>query len=178
MNSILIVGSRLILALLLPCPGATGQEPPAKVEVSSSVEEGKRVLVARVTRGGKNVEGAIVLFQAERLLGWLPLGRETTLDDGTAAVPFPLTLPGGSKGELRIRAKVEAPADLASLSGESVLEGSIHIPQGREEFPRALWAPHAPVTLIVTIFLFLGSVWGTYVFVLYQLWRLMKGGTV
>jgi hypothetical protein len=178
MNSVLIGGSWLLLARLFPWTGGALQEPPAKVEVTSTVEEGKRMLVARVTRGGKNVEGAIVLFQAERLLGWLPLGRETTLDDGTAAVPFPLGLPGGAKGELRIRAKVEAPADLASLSGESVLEGSLRIPQGREEFPRALWAPHAPVMLILIIFLFLGAVWGTYVYVFYHLWRLTKGGTV
>ena len=151
------------------------QEPTAKVEVGSSVEEGKRMLVARVTRGGKNIEGAVVLFQAERLLGWLPLGRETTLDDGTAAVPFPQGLPGGVRGELRIRAKVEAPADLASLSGEAVIAGAARLSQDREEFPRALWAPHAPVTLILTIFLFLGGVWGTYVYVFYQLWRVSKG---
>jgi len=178
MNGVLIGGSWMLLARLFPWTGTVLQEPSAKVEVTSSVEEGKRMLVARVTRGGKNVEGAIVLFQAERLLGWLPLGRETTLDDGTAAVPFPTGLPGGATGQLRIRAKVEAPADLASLSGESVLGGFVRVLQDREEFPRALWAPHAPITLILTIFLFLGSVWGTYVFVFYQLWRLMKGGTV
>jgi len=176
MSGLLIQAVGLMLGLQGASGGAGVREEPVKVEVTSAVEEGKRMLVARVTRGGKNVEGAIVLFQAERLLGWLALGRETTLDDGTAAIPFPAGLPGGSSGELRIRAKIESPADLASVTGETRLDGAPRIPKDREEFPRALWAPHAPVMLIVAILVFLSGVWGTYAYVFYRLVKVWKGG--
>lgn len=153
-------------------------EPEVKLEVSSAKEEGKPVLLAKLTKDGKPVEGAILLFQAERLFGWLALGRETTLDDGTAAIPFPKGLPGGTGGLLRIRAKIESPQDLASLSAEATVGGAPAVPHDPEAFPRALWAGHAPLALILTIFILLGAVWTTYATVLGRLVRISKGAKV
>ena len=157
---------------------APAQEPGVKIEISNGVEEGKPVLLARLTREGKAVEGAIVLFQAERLFGWLPLGRETTIDDGTAAIHFPGGLPGGPAGQLRIRVKIESPPDLATLSAEATLGGARRVPLDREPFPRALWSVHAPLPLILTIVILLGAVWTTYATVLSQLWKIYKGAKI
>ncbi len=44
-----------------------------------------------------------------------------------------------------------------------------------ESFPRALWAPQAPVGLIVTIMLLVGGAWGAYAFVVLQLVAIRKG---
>jgi hypothetical protein len=158
-----------------PPAGPPAPQPEVKIEISSGVEEGKPVLLAKLTREGKPVEGAIVLFQADRLFGWLPLGRETTLDDGTAAIAFPGGLPGGPAGQLRIRAKIESPQELASLSGEATVGGARKVPHDREAFPRALWSVHAPLPLILTIVVLLGSVWITYATVLGQLVKIHKG---
>lgn len=154
---------------------ASGQDRSARIAVSSRIEEGKKVLVATVTVGEKPKEGVRVAFHVERAFGWLLLGKDTTLDDGTAAVPFPEGIPGGPRGELRIRATAEAPPDLASLSGSAMMTGARVVPDNVESFPRALWAPRAPIPLVLTVGFLLAGVWGTYLFVILQLARMARG---
>src|SRR5689334_3730041 len=89
----------------------------AVISVSSEVEEGKRVLMATVKLDGKPVEGAKVSFFIRRTFGNLLVGQEATLDDGTAAVPFPQGLPGGQTGKLQVLATVSSPPQFASAQG-------------------------------------------------------------
>ena len=64
--------------------------------------EGKAVLIATVHVKGEPAEDAMVAFNVERTFGRMFLGREVTLDDGTAVVPFPEGLPGDAGGMLRV----------------------------------------------------------------------------
>ena len=152
----------------------------ATVALSVATEDGKRMIVATVTAGGKPVEGAKVRFGVQRTFGTLFLGEEATLDDGTAAVPFPEGLPGDAKGELRATAAVTSPADLASSRGEAML-GSATPPvlgAGASEEPRALWAPRAPLGLLATVAAVVAVVWSSYLLVISYLWRIWKERTV
>lgn len=163
-----------ILCFLQVEPSAP-KEKSAQIAVSTRVEEGKKVLVATVTNKGKPVEGVRVAFSVERAFGWLLLGKDTTIDDGTAAVAFPEGLPGGSKGELHVRATAEDPAVYATLSGSATLTGARVVTTDVDAFPRAIWAPRAPIPLILTVCVLLTGVWSTYLFVVIQLARIAKG---
>ncbi len=172
----------LAALLLLASPGAAGAEegtgkPEGVVVVVGTVDEdGRKMLLATVSKDGEPVEGALVAFFAERTFGLLGLGEEETLDDGTSAVPFPGDLPGGPTGTLRIVARVTAPEDLAGAEGRIAVGGAGVVPLVDDPFPRALWAPDAPVALIGAFVVLLGGVWLTYAWVLRQMLLIRRGG--
>lgn len=167
----------LIFGALLTASGIaqTTRATEAKLTLALSSEEGKKQLQATLTSGGKGVEGATVEFLISRSFGQLPLGKDQTLDDGTAQVDFPSDLPGGKTGELTVTAVVQAPASLAGTTATGVFGGAAIVHESPDVFPRALWAPRAPVLLIVSFTAILAAVWCSYAFVVRELWALAKG---
>jgi hypothetical protein len=165
----------LIFLLILPFSvmGQTTQTA-AQVKLQTTTEDGKRQLQATVTADGKPVEGATVVFTVKRTFGELPVGKDQTLDDGTAAVAFPGDLPGGETGELHVMATVQAPSRYAGAMAYGMFDGAAKVQPAPEEFPRALWAPRAPVTLLVTIVVILAAVWFAYAYVVAQLWAIAR----
>ena len=148
-----------------------------QVTLSTDTEEGKKQLVATVKRAGKPVENAMVSFGAKRTFGRLILGTDVTLDDGTAAIPFPADLPGDETGNLELSAVVQGPLSQWGASASAVLPGGRAKAPSVESFPRALWSPYAPVGLIAAIAILVGGAWGAYVFVGYQLLTIRKGAS-
>lgn len=156
-------------------PAATAPRPAsgASVTIASGTEEGKKVLTATVTLKGKPVEGAKVAFYVQRTFGQLLLGQDDTLDDGTAVAPFPSDLPSLT-GELHVLAQIVAPAAYTDGRGEATFKGGVVVLPETDPFPRALWSPHAPLGLVLTLATFLGIVWSCYFFVLGQLRGIRK----
>lgn len=148
---------------------------PAVVALSTKVEDGKKELVATVTLNGKPVENARVVFGASRTFGKLALGADVTLDDGTAAIVFPSDLPGNAAGVLVLTAEVQSPLAYAGARAEVSLAGGVPHAAAVEAYPRALWAPQAPLGLILVISVLMAGAWGTYLFVLWQLMSIRKG---
>ena len=162
-----------------PTPAATTAAPATATDVqvtlSTAVEDGKKQLIATVKRAGKPVENATVSFGAKRTFGRLVLGADVTLDDGTAAIPFPADLPGDARGNLELNAMVQGPLSQWGASAEATLPGGMPKATPVENFPRALWAPSAPLGLIVAIAVLVGGAWGAYLFVALQLIAIRKG---
>jgi len=148
-----------------------------QVTLSTAVEDGKKQLIATVKRGGKPVENATVSFGAKRTFGRLVLGTDVTLDDGTAAVPFPVDLPGDAQGNLELSAMVQGPLSQWGASASATLPGGRPKEPPMDSFPRALWAPSAPVGLIAAIAVLVGGAWGAYLFVALQLIAIRKGAS-
>ena len=153
---------------------------PQKIEIliTSTVEEGQKILLATVTRDGEPLEGVHVNFFVERTFGLLLLGKEETLDDGTAAVPFPIGLPGDGEGNLKITAEIASPSENTLLRGTTIVSGGIKRSFEEHPFPRALWSPKAPIPLVATIATLLLIVWSTYMYVIVQLVKIKKGGNL
>lgn len=174
--SLLLAG--LLFGVSTGAPSARADEtaPAAKPQIALSVskEEGKPTLVATVTLNGKGLENAKVEFSVERTFGQLLLGQDTTLDDGTAAAAFPSDLPGGPNGELNVRAEIKAPEKYASVRAQARFGGALKFQPENQPFPRALWSPRAPVGLLVTLLVILGTVWGLYAYVVVQLIQIKK----
>lgn len=162
-----------LLAIVTLALRARAAEEPL-IALRLDTEDGKKVLVATVTKAGKPVENAKVVFFARRTFGALSLGAEVTLDDGTAAVPFPTTLPGDGRGRLQLSAELaNRPKDAPPVRAEARFEGGVPFraePQAPP--PRALWSSRAPLILLVNIALLVGLVWGAFAYVAFQLFRI------
>lgn len=156
-------------------PAAT--QPAAKLALAVVTEEGHKLVRATVTGpDGKPVENASVLFCVRRTFGNLKLGEDKTLDDGTAAVPFPTGLPVDGAGEFVLGAEVKSPSAYAGACAQINDPGGLVPPAAAEDpFPRALWAPHAPLPLLIVICSLLAGVWTTYAFVVTQVIAIRKG---
>ena len=91
------------------------------------------------------------------------------------AVTFPADLPAGKTGMLTLSATVMAPAKYLGARTVTAMSGGRVVDAGEQAFPRALWAPQAPVALIGIIIVLLAGAWGAYAFVLVQLNAIRKG---
>jgi hypothetical protein len=167
--------SSLLLALAVAIPSVALAQPAKPVlTLKTSAEDGKLMIVATVKLNGKPLAGAKVALFATRTFGMLPLGMDETLDDGTAAVPFPGTLPGDTNGAIQVVATITAPKEYTGVQASAMLAGGLKRSPEIISFPRALWAPRAPWPLILTIVALLCSVWGIYGYVVLQLSKIRK----
>ena len=175
-SAILIVG--VWPMSLFAAPASTQTQPATKpspsISLSQTTEEGKRLIVGTVTAAGKPLENAVVSFFVRRSLGDLLLGTENTLDDGTAAIAYPDTLVGNPPGELRVVAVTGDSTGFGAARVEAVLPAFAtrdSEPQAR----RALWAPQAPVGLIIAVLGVFAAAWAAFGYVVVQLVRIKKG---
>ena len=158
------------LATAAPCSAARAQTGNGKavIALTRTTEDGKQMLVAKITAAGLPVKGATVAFSVRRAFGLMSLGEDQTLDDGTAAVAFPTALPGDARGELTFRVALQSPPELNSSVTDVKLLGAParawpSVP------PRALWSSRVPLMIPATIAFLLLCVWSTYAFVVTQL---------
>jgi hypothetical protein len=167
-------------------PAAPGRQQPAAaapdlpvpdVAVASVVEDQQKLLRATVTLKGKPLEGTRVRFGVARTFGVLDLGSDVTLEDGTAAVPFPEGLPGGATGTIQVVASVEATKEHAPASARISATGAAVVVPEPVPFPHALWSSKPLWPLVSIIVLLLAGVWGTYCFVVRQLLKIRKAVT-
>lgn len=155
----------------------TTQGSNVHVAVDATVEENKKQIRATVTVEGKPLANATVVFSIKRTFGNMTLGQDKTLDDGTAEVAFPSDLPGGGNGQLDVIATLSDPPQYAGMGGRAILPGAKAMAteiSANLAYPRALWAPRAPLLLIVTIFAILGIVWCVYGYVVVQLLKIWQ----
>jgi hypothetical protein len=152
----------------------TTQAVDAKLSLQVTSEQGQKQIQATLTNQGKPVEGATFEFSVARTFGKLPIGKDQTLEDGTAATAFPADLPGNAAGELDVIAVVQTPLEYAGTTTHAVVPGATVIPP-QEDFPRALWAPRAPLPLIGVFAVILAAVWCAYAYVVKQIWAIARG---
>jgi len=174
---ILTVTAMFGVTTLADVPATQPATRPAgtQLTVERTVEDGIDLLLVTATDSdGQPLEGVTVGAYIKRLFGELVIGRETTFDDGTAYITLPKDLPPAKSGRLSIFVRVIEPQDLAGTQAQIDVTGA---PTAEvAPFPhRALWASHAPWSLIATLTVLLGGVWLTYGFVFYQVRCLRKG---
>jgi hypothetical protein len=104
----------------------------------------------------------------------LKVGEGTTDDNGEATVEIPTNLPGDEKGNVILSARL----DESELYGN--LEASVTQPWGSkvsnklEELPRSLFSEHPPLWMMITFAVLMSTVWGHYLVIIIQLFRLRK----
>jgi hypothetical protein len=166
-----------LVLLMLPW-SALAQTTQPSVSVVTDVEDGKKMIQATVTLSGKPLANVVLDYFVQRTFGNLPIGEDTTLDDGTSAVAFPSDLRGSSDGNLHVIVKIKTPDQYSSETFSTVLPADVPPVAATDAFPRALWAPDAPLALMLSIFAVLGAVWISYLFVVSRILAIRAGGNL
>jgi hypothetical protein len=166
----------LALALALGTGPAQPPPPPASITARLAEEEGRPELIATVMAGGRPLANAGVSFRLTRSFGDLPLGEDTTLEDGTAAAPFPRTLGPDAGGGWTVAVSLTSPE---AYQGQErvvrLIQSSASAPPPRRP-PRELWARRAPWSLLAAVSALMAAAWAAYGFAAYHLVLIQKGG--
>jgi hypothetical protein len=166
----------ITFVLLLSPWSAFAQTTQPAISLGTDVEDGKKMVQATVTLSGKPIENVVLQYYVQRSFGNLLIGQDTTLDDGTSAVAFPTDLPGGADGQLHFIVKIKSPPQYVTDSSSAAFGADVQPAPVADAFPRALWAPQAPLALMLSIFVLLAGVWLSYLFVVSRILAIRIGG--
>jgi hypothetical protein len=155
---------------------ALGQTTQPTIALTTDIEDSKKMVHAVVALNGKPLVNVTLQYFVRRTFGNLQIGEDTTLDDGTSAVTFPSDLPGAADGNLHLIVRIKAPKQYTSVSAAAIFPADLKPLAVDNVFPRALWAPQAPLALMLSIFVVLAGVWLSYLFVVNQILAIRKSG--
>jgi len=166
------------IIFFLPKASFAQDEPEAQIQLIFNEEDSTRTCTAMVTAGDKPVEEAEVQFYVERMFSLLPIGRgEETDENGEAVQEFPYDLPGDKDGNLHIVAKIEDHDIYGTVEGSADVKWGAKIKSGHETWGhRSLSAARdkAPTILILTSNFIIAIIWGTILYVIFQVYRIKK----
>ncbi len=118
-------------------------------------------------------ETAVGIF-VKRLFYPLKVGEGTTDENGEATIEFPNNLPGDPKGNLTLIGRLDENETYGYLEASVVQPWGVPISDKLQELPRALWSTHPPIWMMITFAVLVGTVWGHYLVIIIQLFRLRK----
>ncbi|MEP7256605.1 MAG: hypothetical protein ABI666_12570 [Ferruginibacter sp.] len=104
----------------------------------------------------------------------LKVGEGTTDENGEATVEIPNNLPGDAKGMITLLTKLDESELYGNLEASTTAKWGIPVSDILQEAPRALWSAHPPVWMMVTFAVLMIVVWGHYIVIVYELFRLRK----
>ncbi len=104
----------------------------------------------------------------------LKLGEGATDESGETTVEIPNNLPGDAKGNITLLGRLDENEIYGNLEAASVQKWGIPVSDKIAEQPRELWSPHPPIWMLITFIILMGTVWGHYIVIVVQLFRLRK----
>ncbi len=118
-------------------------------------------------------ETALGIF-VQRSFNPLKIGEGTTNENGEATVEVPNNLPGDAKGDITLLAKLDENEVYGNLEAAVAQKWGVPVSDKLNELPRALWSPHPPYWMMITFIILMSTVWGHYLVIIIQLFRLRK----
>ncbi len=109
-----------------------------------------------------------------RLFSALKLGEGKTDESGEASIEIPNNLPGDAKGNITLLAKLDENEVYGNLEASVIQPWGTPVSDELKELPRALWSSHPPIWMLVTFVVLMSTVWGHYLVIIIQLFRLRK----
>ncbi len=104
----------------------------------------------------------------------LKVGEGTTDVNGEATVEIPNNLPGDAKGNITLLAKLDENETYGNLEASVLQPWGTPVSDKMSDLPRALWSTHPPLWMLITFIILVGTVWGHYLVIIIQLFRLRK----
>jgi hypothetical protein len=109
-----------------------------------------------------------------RLFFPLKVGEGTTDATGEVSVEIPKNLPGDTKGNITLLAKIDENELYGNLEASVTQPWGVRVSDQLKELPRSLWSPHPPIWMLATFIILMAAVWGHYIVIVVQLFRLRK----
>jgi hypothetical protein len=103
-----------------------------------------------------------------------PILTGTTDAEGEAVVEIANNLPGDSKGNINLIARLDENETYGYLEATVSQKWGIPVSDKIEKEQRALWSSHPPIWMLVTFIILMSVVWGHYLVIVIQLFRLRK----
>lgn len=110
----------------------------------------------------------------KRLFNPLKVGEGATDENGMAIIEIPNSLPGDAKGNITLIARLEENDTYGNLEASAIEKWGVPVSDKPEEQPRALWSSHPPLWMLITFAILMVAVWGHYIVIVYELFRLRK----
>lgn len=118
-------------------------------------------------------ETAVGIF-VNRTFKPLKIGEGTTDENGEATVEVPKDLPADAKANITLLAKLDENETYGNLETAVVQKWGLPVSDKLNELPRALWSAHPPYWMMITFIILMSTVWGHYLVIIIQLFRLRK----
>jgi hypothetical protein len=122
------------------------------------------------------VPKTVLGIYVNRLFNPLKIGEGTTDENGEATVEVPNNLPGDTKGNITLLAKLDESEVYGNLEAAAIEKWGIPVSDKIEIQQRSLFSSNPPVWMLVTFIILMVVVWGHYLFIVYELFRLRKEG--
>lgn len=149
----------------------------ALLTVTPSENEGVKTLDVKLVeitkQGDLPVANITIGIYVDRTFKPLKVAEGTTDESGVASIEFPNNLPGNEMGNLIVYAKVDEDENYNNLEASFVGEKwGTSVSKKHQEQPRALWSSHPPLWMLITFIILMLAVWGHYIVIVYELFRL------
>jgi len=150
----------------------------ARLEMTPVKEDSLLTVNVKLTDLGPGTETPVdkttIGIYVKRQFLPLKLGEGTTDETGTASIEIPSSLPGDTKGNITLLAKIDEHEVYGNLETAVVQPWGIPVSDHLQKQPRALWSAHPPIWMLVTFIILMGTVWGHYFVIVFELFRLRK----
>lgn len=120
------------------------------------------------------VPQAVLGIFVKRSFNPLKIGEITTDESGEGSAEIANTLPGDAKGNITLLARLDENETYGNLEAAVVKQWGVPVSDKIEDQPRALWSSHPPLWMLITFIILMLAVWGHYIVIVYELFRLRK----
>jgi hypothetical protein len=104
----------------------------------------------------------------------MKIGEGSTDENGELSVEVPAGIPGDPKGNITLLAKLDESETYGNLEASVAQAWGKPVSNRTEDQPRALWSSHPPLWMLITFVVLMVAVWGHYLVIVIQLFRLRK----
>ena len=123
---------------------------------------------------GNPIPDATVSLYVKRSFFPMKIGEGKTEADGTVSIEVPKNIKGDVTGNITLIARLDENENYGSLESAVTKAWGIPVSDVDQELPRALWSSHPPTWMLVTFIVLMTTVWGHYIVIVYELFRLRK----
>ena len=164
--------------LLFAGPVASAQDTKtATITLTFNKTDSTKTVVAHVTSDSGAVAGPEVHLYVQRMYSLLPVGKVIATDEnGDATIEFPFDLPGDPNKMITVIAKIEGDEKYGNAETTATVKWGADLKGTDPWNNRSLSASRekAPMLLVVASNLIIVIIWGTIVYLVFQLFRIKR----
>lgn len=115
-----------------------------------------------------------VYVYVKRMFKDLPVGEDFLDENGEFVTEFPDDIPGNAEGDIEVIARFNDHYLFGTVEKRETIQWGVSTQYEYAVSQRTLWTQIAPLWMIITLSVLLAGVWGHYIYVVIQLFRLRK----